>query len=370
MAVPAFLRFALVWILPLVSACTWLGQSERNLLLIFPSTFKKHCWNDFRNAFSHADCLGAWGAPTLRVYEHQPTHSIHFRYWRSRPETALYCRLLRYHRLPRPFLRVRALATSYGPIGQEFGHRGESPVRSIQYVELASPRAQNPGIFAYWSIVAVIFAIAGTCGLILLSIFDTLHHPHLHDGFLLLFIAGYVISAIFICAEYQRLGVHFRQHRILRLSFWLKLVFIIVEVIFAVIFAATTFESHQNVAAIFEWIIAFVFTFYVLTFFVDLLPAARSTQEHSNAETMHLKDAENWGAMMQNSGYTNGATANVLNGAAGYNGVGTGNYRPPAAQNFWEGCLDTPIVHSEDGVGSRLFKDLGEYIIETIVVMR
>lgn len=33
----------------------------------------------------------------------------------------------------------------------------------------------------------VVFAIMGTCGLILLSIFDTLRHPHLHDGFLLLF---------------------------------------------------------------------------------------------------------------------------------------------------------------------------------------
>ena len=77
------------------------------------------------------------------------------------------------------------------------------------------------------SALAIVFAVAGTCGLILLSIFDTLHHPHLHDGFLLLFIAGYVISAIFICAEYQRLGVNFRQHRVLRVSFWVKLIFIL-----------------------------------------------------------------------------------------------------------------------------------------------
>ena len=40
---------------------------------------------------------------------------------------------------------------------------------------------------------------------------------------------GYVLSAVFICAEYQRLGVHFREQRILRVSFWVKLVFIIVE---------------------------------------------------------------------------------------------------------------------------------------------
>ena len=50
------------------------------------------------------------------------------------------------------------------------------------------------------------FAILGTCGLILLSIFDTVRHPRLHDVFLLLFIAGYVLSAIFLCCQYQRLG--------------------------------------------------------------------------------------------------------------------------------------------------------------------
>jgi Frag1/DRAM/Sfk1 family len=55
--------------------------------------------------------------------------------------------------------------------------------------------------------LSMVFALIGTAGLILLSIFDTLRHPTLHDIFLLLFIAGFVISAIFICAEYQRLGI-------------------------------------------------------------------------------------------------------------------------------------------------------------------
>ena len=75
--------------------------------------------------------------------------------------------------------------------------------------------------------LSILFAIAGTAGLILLSIFDTQNHSRMHNGFLLLFIAGFILSAIFVCAEYQRLGVHFRQHRVLRLSFWLKLFFIL-----------------------------------------------------------------------------------------------------------------------------------------------
>ncbi|KAG0645250.1 sfk1 [Hyphodiscus hymeniophilus] len=147
--------------------------------------------------------------------------------------------------------------------------------------------------------LSLLFAAIGTAGLILLSIFDTLHHHKLHDVFLLLFIAGYVISAVFICWEYQRLGIRmsppiptqnhtqtnikltlspteFRQHRILRISFWLKLVFILLEVILAIAFGSCNFKEKYNAAAVLEWTIAFVFTFYVFSFFVDLIPAVRT----------------------------------------------------------------------------------------------
>lgn len=127
-----------------------------------------------------------------------------------------------------------------------------------------------------FSVISIIFAVAGSAGLILLSIFDTYHHKHLHDGFLFLFVAGYIISAIFLCAEYQRLGIHYRNHRILRISFWTKLTFILVEVALAIVFAATSWKSQRNVAAVFEWIVALVFTFYILSFLLDLLPSVRS----------------------------------------------------------------------------------------------
>jgi hypothetical protein len=46
----------------------------------------------------------------------------------------------------------------------------------------------NKGRFdKFCSIVSIFFGIAGALGLILLSIFDTLHHHKLHDGFLVLF---------------------------------------------------------------------------------------------------------------------------------------------------------------------------------------
>jgi hypothetical protein len=54
--------------------------------------------------------------------------------------------------------------------------------------------------------LTMVFAVVGTVGLILLSVFDTARWPTRHNIFLLLFIFGYVMSAVFICWEYQRLG--------------------------------------------------------------------------------------------------------------------------------------------------------------------
>ncbi|KAK7536662.1 putative FK506 suppressor Sfk1 [Phyllosticta citricarpa] len=133
------------------------------------------------------------------------------------------------------------------------------------------------------SIICIIAAIAGAAGLILLSIFDTKRHPSLHDAFLVLFIAGYIISAIAICVEYQRLGVHHRR-TILHVSFWMKIGFIIIELGLAIAFGVMNQQNRYNMAAILEWVIALIFTFYVWSFFVDFIPAVR-TKHHQSRET-------------------------------------------------------------------------------------
>jgi hypothetical protein len=56
-------------------------------------------------------------------------------------------------------------------------------------------------------ILSIVFAVIGTVGLICLAIFDTVRHAELHDIFLMFFLGGYMISAIFVCWEYQRLGI-------------------------------------------------------------------------------------------------------------------------------------------------------------------
>ena len=143
--------------------------------------------------------------------------------------------------------------------------------------------------------LSLVAAAAGTVGLIGLSVRDTLRYPSEHNKFLAAFIIGYVVSAIFVCWEYQRLGIRkcpfpfpitkieenkansktdFREHRVLRSSFWIKLFFIIVEIALAIAFGVTKKKSY-NTAAILEWAVAFIFTFYVFSFFIDLIPAVK-----------------------------------------------------------------------------------------------
>ncbi|GAP89168.1 putative frag1 dram sfk1 family protein [Rosellinia necatrix] len=121
--------------------------------------------------------------------------------------------------------------------------------------------------------LSIFFAFVGTIGLTFLSGFDTAHYPRLHDVFLLLFILGYLLSAIFICWGFQRLGKKYRQHRILRFSFWVKLTFVLVEFALAIGFGVTRARGDINSSAILEWVVALIFTFYVFSFVIDLWPA-------------------------------------------------------------------------------------------------
>ena len=202
------------------------------------------------------------------------------------------------------------------------------------------------------SVLAIICAVAGSAGLILLSIFDVYHHKHLHDGLLLLFIGGYIVSAIFLCAEYQRLGIHYRNHRILRISFWTKLTFILVEIALAIVFASCAWGSHRNVAAVFEWIVAFVFTFYILSFLLDLLPSVRSAhhvpqgwrqselEKGTNGQPVGLGAPVTMDSTGPNA---NGTTdddvlANVYRGTNVTNGAGAGHaagHKDPGRQKRW-----------------------------------
>jgi hypothetical protein len=157
---------------------------------------------------------------------------------------------------------------------------GEQYLRTTGRLAKNNTAAQK--ILAWFSIL---FAVVGAAGLILLSIFDTYRHPTLHDVFLALFIGGYVVSAVFTCAEYQRLGALNRQYRILRGSFWIKLAFILIEIALAIAFGVLNKTKKWNNAAVVEWVIALVYAFYVASYALDFRPATRN-----HRHGMHHRD--------------------------------------------------------------------------------
>ncbi|OTB05822.1 hypothetical protein M426DRAFT_319502 [Hypoxylon sp. CI-4A] len=180
------------------------------------------------------------------------------------------------------------------------------------------------------SALTIVFAIIGTVGLTFLSGFDTARYPKLHDIFLLLFIAGYLLSAIFICWEFQRLGHKNRQHRILTISFWIKLIFIIVELGLAIGFAVTNFRGDYNTAAILEWTIAFVFSFYIFSFYVDLYPAVATRNSpfaRNDARQMEETYYNTHPSVLPQGEQDSQRT--LMNGNGGHRGHGTHAHHKP-----------------------------------------
>ncbi|KAF8427459.1 Frag1/DRAM/Sfk1 family-domain-containing protein [Tirmania nivea] len=126
---------------------------------------------------------------------------------------------------------------------------------------------------------ALLFGLFGSVSLILLSVFDTARHSNLHRLFLLFFMLGIVLSALFTTLEYRSLGKSFTTHPVLKYSYVGKAVLLIVEGGLSIGFAVCLRTHRATAGAALEWVIAFIFTLYVLTFFFDLRPKARTKSE-------------------------------------------------------------------------------------------
>lgn len=70
----------------------------------------------------------------------------------------------------------------------------------------------------------------------------------------------------------------YREYPVLRTSYILKLSFIIIEAALCIAFGACSRTKQHDAAAIIEWIIAVVFSFYIFSFTVDLWPAVHTKE--------------------------------------------------------------------------------------------
>ncbi|CAK1368242.1 hypothetical protein CB0940_11085 [Cercospora beticola] len=183
---------------------------------------------------------------------------------------------------------------------------------------------------------AIAFALIGAAGLILLTIFDTVRYPRVHVSMLVVFIAAYIISAIFICAEYQRLGVRYRDQRILAASFWIKLAFIFVELALAISFGVMSNQGNYNRAAVLEWVISLIYIFYQWSFIIDFLPATRTRNKTDRypapvkrSDDEMAMDTEAGGNMLGGPVYTSGGTNGAGHAQSAAPAYANARYAPP-----------------------------------------
>ncbi|OSD06456.1 hypothetical protein PYCCODRAFT_933517 [Trametes coccinea BRFM310] len=185
------------------------------------------------------------------------------------------------------------------------------------------------------AILSIICAFIGMCGLILLSIFDTKRHPSLHRVFLLVFILGVGLSAIFTVIEYRWISHDFVEIKKLKKAYLAKGTIAGILILLAIAFAITLFQATDP-GAILEWIIAFGFTFYILTFFFDLRMAKgvhkgelsrrrllAMRERGQGGEAAHEANGAGYGPGA--NGYANGSANGHTNGYANGSARGTAN---------------------------------------------
>jgi len=145
-----------------------------------------------------------------------------------------------------------------------------------------------------FAVFAIIGAVVGSAGLILLSIFDTLRHSRLHRIFLAVFAAGILASALGTVLEYWMLGRHNHRNRAVRHSMWFKAIFFVVEFALAIAFGVTMNEGINNPAAVLEWVLAAVFCGYLVSFIIDLWYATKTEAgdlREGEKEDFHVDNA-------------------------------------------------------------------------------
>ncbi|KAG2171642.1 hypothetical protein INT43_008368 [Umbelopsis isabellina] len=141
------------------------------------------------------------------------------------------------------------------------------------------------------ALLSILFSVVAAVGLICLTIFDAFSHSTMHWTFAAIFFVGLAISGALNVTEIGLLHKDHPKSRQLRWSFRAKLIIIILAVISLILMAVLmgvcskspdkynaqgqmnqTCNIEDSLSAVFEWAIAFLFSFYLATLVLDMLP--------------------------------------------------------------------------------------------------
>ncbi|KAH8552395.1 Frag1/DRAM/Sfk1 [Umbelopsis sp. PMI_123] len=141
------------------------------------------------------------------------------------------------------------------------------------------------------AITSIVFGVIACAGLILLTIFDAFNHSTLHWTFALIFFVGLAVSGALNVAEIGLLHKDHPKSPLLKWSYRIKVLIIVLAVICLICMivlmavcsrSANKYDAQGNLSstcnkedtasALFEWCIAFLFSFYLATTTLDLWP--------------------------------------------------------------------------------------------------
>ncbi|QFZ28894.1 hypothetical protein EJF18_50112 [Clavispora lusitaniae] len=139
------------------------------------------------------------------------------------------------------------------------------------------------------AIASIICGCIGEIGILLVACFKTSKFKHVHFAMVGVFIAFvffaccFNFTLTFIFGNFpQRLHpnhekVIFGKRRwanLYMVSFFLKIIWVIFAIVFAVAFGALMNQGYKSASAVFEWIICYWYGFLLLIWSLDLFPSA------------------------------------------------------------------------------------------------
>ncbi|OAV92042.1 hypothetical protein PTTG_05177 [Puccinia triticina 1-1 BBBD Race 1] len=157
----------------------------------------------------------------------------------------------------------------------------------------------------FWGYSTALNGILGGFSLMMLSFLDTFNHPTAHWCFTFTFMIFIAISSFSQVAEVFFLHKEYPDRAHLKRNALLKFSIVSISAVLGVVFGSlymtcggksTTWRGNLllSASAICEWSVAFLLTFYFLTFTLDFWPAAKtSSRFKGQIESRFLQESKN-----------------------------------------------------------------------------
>ncbi|GAA5968591.1 hypothetical protein JCM11641_007688 [Rhodosporidiobolus odoratus] len=208
-------------------------------------------------------------------------------------------------------------------------------------------------------IVAVVFGLLGGVALIILACFNDLAFPNVHWSFTAIFVVCIAISALAQTLELHWIRQDHVDRKHLKRNAIIKWLIVAFAICGAIAFGATygvcagqpndqppsgRCDTIQSVAAVLEWLIAFLYDVYLLSLALDLWPAHK-TVGHKFQDRLIEEDKNNTLHAHKNAALP-GAPGGIT-GSRVLDDVETGTARPSMASEGQYGYAANPLASRE-----------------------